>query len=128
MILKYIVGIIIGWFVSIGLSNLLTVLRFGIPMCSTIIKEETDNLIICGARNLKKRYIISAIIWIIIISLVSIGCYFGLQSAIIGYIIGILLNIATVMKSSGNNENNLSEFGNSLKANIDYIASNSGKN
>jgi len=121
MFVKYVLALIIGWIISTGLSILLTVIRFGIPMCNTMLKEVTDGNIILGLYELKKRYLISIIVWLTIILLVTVGCFFLLESAVIGYFIAILLNIGTIIKTSGNNENNLLEFKNSLESNISYV-------
>ena len=118
---KYVFALIIGWIISTGLSILLTVIRFGIPMCNNMLKEETDENIILGLYELKKRYMVSVIVWLTIILLSTVGCFFWLESAVLGYFIAILLNIGPIIRTSGNNENNLLEFKNSLESNISYI-------
>lgn len=121
MIFNHFIGLIIGYVMSTVLSILLTVLRFGIPECNLRIKNESSPIIIVALKQLKNRYKISLIIWITIISLVSIGCYFWLKTAFIGYLIGLFINIISILKTSGKTPNNLLEFENSLTANISYI-------
>lgn len=121
MIFKYFIGLIIGYIMSTVLSILLTVLRFGIPECNLRLKSETGPIVIVALQQLKTRYKLSLIIWFTVISLASVGCYFWLKKAFIGYLIGLLINIFSILKASGKTATNLAEFENSLKANISYI-------
>lgn len=106
---------------STGLSILMIVLRFGIPECNARLKKETDNIIILALKELRKRYSISILIWGSILILVSIGCYFWLKSAFIGYFIVLCLTLLLSIRKSGKTTNNLIEFENSLKANISFV-------
>ena len=113
MIIQYIVGLAVGWFMGItGLINILIILRFGLPRCNKLIKEESE--LTEKLRGLRKTYIIALIIWTVIITVITILCYIFLGNAFVGYIIALLLAVLLGIGQTGENENNLSDFENSL--------------
>lgn len=114
MIVKYIIGIAVGWIVSPIIIMELTVLRFGIPLCNKLLKNKEDNE--KALKGLKKKYCLSLIIWIPIITLISLLCYNFLDKGFYGYIITIIFMTIIGFNSTGNNENNISDFYNSLQS------------
>ena len=128
MILKYIIAFILGWITGSISIILLTLLRFGIPMCNKLIKNNEED--ISALRLLRKKYFFSLIINSLLISIISIPCYIYLDTAFILFIIVIIVMILLGYTSTGATQNNLSEFNNSLKSNTvkkDISASKSEK-
>lgn len=113
MILKFILGIILGWFVaSIGIIALTTI-RVGIPLCNTLLStgEEDENAL----KLLKKRYYITLLIWIPIIVLITLLCYIFLGNGFYAYLTILVLMLLIGFSSSGNTESNMQDFYHSLK-------------
>ena len=109
MIIKYVVGLAVGWFIgSLGLINILIILRFGLPRCNKLIKE--GNELTEKLQGLRKTYIITLTIWTVILTIVTILCYKFLGNAFIGYIVALLLAVMLGIGQTGENENNLSDF------------------
>lgn len=112
MIIKYIIGILAGWVIgSIGIV-VLTTLRVGLPLCYILLKNKEEDE--RALKELRKTYFISLSIWIPIIILITFLCYNFLDRGFYGYIIAIILMLILGFSSTGNNENNLRDFHNSL--------------
>ena len=117
MIVKYFIGWFIGQIIaSVGFVNIIIILRFGLPMCNHLIKQnDTDEIEKKALKNMKSNYFLCILIWSIIIIIVSIVCYKFLDNAIWGYIIAILFTVITGFGATGNTPNNVSDFYNTLK-------------
>lgn len=114
MILKFILGIILGWFVaSIGII-VLTTIRVGIPLCNTLLKtgEEDENAL----ELLRKKYYITLLIWIPIIVLITLLCYEFLGNGFYAYLTILVLMLLIGLSSSGKTESNIQDFYHSLKS------------
>lgn len=114
MIIKYIIAIVVGYVISSISITVLTVLRFGIPLCNILIKnkEEDDGAL----KLLRKKYCISLLIWFPIIILVTLLSYKFLDNGFYIYLATLVLMLLIGFRSTGNTESNMQEFYNSLKS------------
>lgn len=109
MIIKYLIGLIVGWIIgSIGIINIITILRFGIPRCNRFIRNKTEYL--NKVKKLRTTYVISLSVWIIIVVFITIICYKFLENGFIGYIVSIIISLILGFKQTGDNLNNVSDF------------------
>lgn len=110
----YIIGIVVGWIVgSIGCITVLTTLRFGLPLCNILLKnkEEDEEAV----KLLRNKYLLSLAIWLGIIVATAILSYNFANNIFRGYIVAIIFTIILGFNSTGNNENNISDFYKSLQ-------------
>lgn len=114
MIIKYIIAIVVGYIISSVSIIVLTVLRFGIPLCNILIKnkEEDEDAL----KLLRKKYCISLLIWLPIIILVTLLCCKFLGNGFYVYLVALVLMLLIGFRSTGNTESNMQEFYNSLKS------------
>ena len=114
MIIKYIIAIVVGYVISSISIIVLTVLRFGIPLCNILIKnkEEDEDAL----RLLRKKYCISLLIWLPIMILVTLLCYKFLGNGFYVYLATLVLMLLIGFRSTGNTESNMQEFYTSLKS------------
>ena len=110
-IIQFAIGIFLGWVTGSIATIPITVLRFGIPMCNILIKNKED---VEALKLLRKRYLISLIIWMPIITLITFLCFKFLDKGIYGFVVSWAFIILIGFKSTGKTENNLLEFDNSL--------------
>ena len=118
MIIKYFIGMALGWIAGAISTIIFVVLRFGIPMCNSLIKNEEE---VQAVKMLKKKYFISLIIWIPIISLITFLCFKFLHEGLYGYIGAWAFMILIGWGSTGKTQNNMIEFNNSLQNCKDLI-------
>lgn len=111
MIIKCLIGLILGWIAGSIAIVVLTVLRFGIPMCNSLIKNKEE---IEASKLLRKKYFISLLIWFPVLLLITFLCYKFLDEGFYGYAISWAFMILIGFGSTGRTENNLIEFNNSL--------------
>ncbi len=117
MIIKYIIGVSVGWIIgSSMLINVLTILRFGIPMCNVLLKNKEDDE--RALKNLRNRYCLSLIICSIITIIITWLCYKFLNNGFKGYTFAIIVSIILGFNTTGNNTNNMADFYNSLQNQI----------
>lgn len=114
MIIKYIIAIVVGYVISSISITVLTVLRFGIPLCNILIKnkEEDEDAL----KLLRKKYCISLLIWLPIIILVTLLCYKFLGNGFYVYLATLVLMLLIGFRSTSNTESNMQEFYTSLKS------------
>lgn len=118
VIIQFVVGLFLGWVAGSLTIIPLTVLRFGIPMCNTLIKNGEE---VKASKLLRKKYCISLIIWIPIILLIDFICYRFLNIGIYTYFLSWAFMILIGYGSTGKTKNNLIEFNNSLRNCIDIL-------
>lgn len=113
MFVKFMLAIIVGWIIgSLGLINIIIILRFGIPMCNKYIREELDEQ--GKVIALRKKYKFALIFWIIITTVATfLFCRF-LNDVFIVYLITLVVGVLLGIKSTGENQNNISDFEESL--------------
>lgn len=121
MIVKYIIGILAGWIVGTVGIMMLTILRVGLPLCYILLKKKEEDE--RALKELKRMYFMSLLTWTFIITLITLLCFAFLNKEIYGYIISTGLVILLGFNSTGNNENNLKDFHNSLQNQIKRIYS-----
>ena len=121
MVFKYIIGLIIGYFLSVILSIVLTVLRVGLPGCKCVIEDADDNISILAGKELRKRYIISLLIWVPIILVIVYITTLWIDSIFIGCMIALLIQSIALIRKTGNTKINIDEFNNSLECNRRFI-------
>lgn len=110
-IIQFAIDLFLGWVTGSIAIIVLTVLRFGIPACNVLIKNNED---VEALKLLRKRYFISLIIWVPIIVLITFLCFRFLDKGIYGFVISWAFMILMGFKSTGKTESNLLEFDNSL--------------
>lgn len=111
IIIKFLIGLLLGWIAGSIAITVLIVLRFGIPECNFWIKNGQE---IEASKLLRKRYLSTLTIWIPIILLITFLCYKFLDEGFYGYAISWAFMILIGFGSTGRTENNLIEFNNSL--------------
>lgn len=111
IIIKFLIGLLLGWIAGSIAIIVLIVLRFGIPECNFWIKNGQE---VEASKLLRKRYSYSLIIWLPIISLMTFLCYRFLNEGFYGYVISWAFMILVGFSSTGRTQNNLIEFNNSL--------------
>lgn len=119
MVVKTFFGLILGGIVGSISTMVLTVLRFGIPMCNVLIKNEEE---VEAVKLLRTKYLISLIIWVPIISGITFLCYkFLFKEGFYGYLVSWVFTLLVGFGTTGKNENNFKEFQNSLDNNKEII-------
>jgi len=113
MIIKYILGIILGWIIGSIVIVVTTTLRFGIPMCNKLIKNKEEDE--ACLKKLRKKYCYTLIIWLPIIILATFLSYNFLGNAFGAYLTVVIFMFLIGFGQTGTTENNLSDFYNSLK-------------
>lgn len=116
--IKIVVGLLLGWITGSIAIIVLTVLRFGIPMCNSLIKNKEE---VEAVKLLKKKYFISLVVWLPVIILITFLCYKFLNNGFYGFVIAWGFMILIGFGSTGKTENNISDFNNSLNRNIDIV-------
>lgn len=115
--IKFIITFILGIITSSGLSIFFTCIFFGIPECQkriTTIENEQECI---AVHKLRKKYVISCVIWGIIISILVCFNYFVLNEMFISYLICIGISILPNLNKFGNNSMNIQDFEHSLNCN-----------
>lgn len=121
IVLKYIITFVLAIISSSFLIIILTVLRCGIPSCLKLKKaNDISDSYKEAANRLQKKYKLSIFIDLFIISILSIIVCLLLKECLVFYIIFSLFYILISFKKTGMTQDNIEEFTNSIKANINY--------
>lgn len=115
--MQYIIGIIIGWIEgSVGGITVITILRFGLPLCNILLKnkEEDEEAV----KLLKNKYLLCLVIWLVIIFATVFLSYNFAYNIFCGYLVAVIFTVILGFNSTGNNENNISEFYHSLQSQV----------
>lgn len=115
--LKLAIVFFIGYIVSsIGLLNMVIILRVGLPKCAKLINNEDqgpDNKI--ALKSLRGTYICSLFFWAIIIVGITALIYHFLSDTITAYWIGFAIAFVLGFNATGNTPENYSDFFSNLR-------------